>query len=735
MRGRQARRARRDLSHAIDRRCAAVQPNLVSARRVRNDAGDTALLLGRCPEPCLAELLLAGPLTPQRSVELVSGLALAVEALADAGLTARELTPDTVHLDPERGGVLCDAAIPFELFERPTVQDDEHVAYRSPEQLEGDPVDVRSNIYSLGVLLFTALVGAPPFGGTWANVYVAHRDTARPRASERRPGLAPTIDSVIGRAMAVDPADRFDRPTQLAEAAAAVLDVALTIETADASEADPGPAEPRRAEPKRAEPKRAEPQRAEPKPAEQTAAEPKRTPRPRRKSRPRGPLEEPLVAIGSAATAPAPTAPTPAATPRAPARSRKAVAPAPSRPVRKPSKRAHAPRPAAPAAPASPAAAPIGDAKRSPAPSLLATLKRPSRRPASTGGKTNGRTPFLSAPAATAAVAAPGTPNGSGAAVAQPAVAARRGARQSVRSKLHAGADRRRTLVLLGVAGVAVVVGGTALAASISEDDSSARATGDGLSVRLPAGWEQQNLREAGFLRVDHAIAAAPADGRKAGLVAGLVADSAAARRTIEELSGSATPQRSRTHLGRFPAWRYGGVEPTRGVAGNAYVAGTTAGPLMILCHAPSGQGSSPLAECANAASTVELSGARPLSPVVAEESARSLRAGLRTLRTEYLEGRRVLARASVASEQIAAAESLEASVRNAANRIRVIEPPVGAPDLLPLVTALGSLADGYRDLGSAISESDQGAYDAARTAIVEREAALPDETATALGQ
>ena len=725
MRGRQARRAQRDLSHAIDRRCAAVQPNLVSARRVRNDAGDTALLLGRCPEPCLAELLLAGPLTPQRSVELVSGLALAVEALADAGLAARELTPDTVHLDPERGGVLSDAAIPFELFERPTVQDDEHVAYRSPEQLEGDPVDVRSNIYSLGVLLFTALVGAPPFGGTWANVYVAHLDTARPRASERMPGLAPTIDSVIGRAMAVDPADRFDRPTQLAEAAAAALDVALTIETADASEADPGPAKPRRAEPKPAEPK----------PAEQTAAKRKRTPRPRQRPRPRGSLEVPVVAAASAAPAPAPKAPTPAATPRAPARARTAVAPAPSRPVRKPAKRAHAPRPSAPAAPASTAAAPIGDARRSPAPSLLATLKRPSRRPASTGGKTNGRTSFVSAPAATPAVAAPGTPNGSGAAVAEPAVAARRGARPSVRSKLHAGADRRRTLVLLGVAGVAGLVGGIALAASISEDDSPARATGDGLSVRLPGGWEQQNLREAGFLRADHAIAAAPADGRKAGLVAGLVADSAAARRTIEELSGSATPKRSRTHLGRFPAWRYGGVEPTRGVAGNAYVAGTTAGPLMILCHAPSGQGSAPLAECARAASTVELSGARPLSPVVAEESARSLQAGLRTLRTEYLEGRRVLARASVASEQIAAAESLEVSVRNAASRIRVIEPPVGAPDLLPLVTALGSLADGYRDLGSAISTGDQGAYDAARAAIVEREAALPDETATALGQ
>ena len=732
MRGRQARRARRDLSHAIDRRCAAVQPNLVSARRVRDDAGDAALLLARCPEPCLAELLLAGPLTPQRSVDLVSGLALAVEALADAGLTARELTPDTVHLDPERGGVLCDAAIPFEVFERPTVQDDEHVAYRSPEQLEGDPVDVRSNIYSLGVLLFTALVGAPPFGGTWANVYVAHRDTARPRASERRPGLAPAIDSVIGRAMAVDPADRFDRPTQLAEAAAAALDVALTIETADASEADPGAAEPR-----------AEPKPVEPKPAEQTAAEPKRTPRPRRKARPRGSLEVPVVATASAAPAPAPKArtakapapqartpkaptpkaptpkaPTPAATPRAPARARTAVAPAPSRPVRKPSKRAPAPRPSAPAAPAASAAAPLGDAKRSPAPSLLATLKRPSRHPARTGGKTNGRTPFVSAPAATPAVAAPSTPNGSGAAVAQ-----------------RADADRKRTLVLLGVAGVAAVAAGTALAATISEDDSPARATGDGLSVRLPAGWEQQNLREAGFLRVDRAIAAAPADSRNAGLVAGLVADSAAARRTIEDLSGSATPQRSRTRLGRFPAWRYGGVEPTRGVAGNAYVAATTAGPLMILCHAPSGQGSAPLAECASAASTIELSGARPLSPVVAEESARSLRAGLRTLRTKYLEGRRVLARASVASEQIAASESLEASVRKAANRIDAIEPPVGAPDLLPLVTALGSLADGYRDLGSAVSDADQEAYDAARTAIVEREAALSDETATALGQ
>ncbi len=158
---RRPRRTKRQLVRAADVRCAVAHPNLVDARRGRDEYGKPAAILARCLEPSLAELLESGPLTPGRAAELVGGVAAAIDALASAGLVARELTPEHVHLDARRGGLLADAAMPFDLADRPEVRADEHVAYRSPEQLDGERIDIRSNVYSLGILLFTALVGKP----------------------------------------------------------------------------------------------------------------------------------------------------------------------------------------------------------------------------------------------------------------------------------------------------------------------------------------------------------------------------------------------------------------------------------------------------------------------------------------------------------------------------------------------------------------------------------------------
>jgi len=186
-------------------------------------------VLARCPAPCLAELLLSGPLTASQSVELLGGVAAATEALFDAGLVARNLTPEHIHLDPHLGGVLSDRATPLELIAGRALDVDEHLAYRSPEQLEGKPVDLRSNVYSLGALLFTALVGAPPFGGAWSNVYVGHLSATRPRASAVKRDLSPAIDAVIARALAVEPAERYADPTELTCAAAEALHVPLPL--------------------------------------------------------------------------------------------------------------------------------------------------------------------------------------------------------------------------------------------------------------------------------------------------------------------------------------------------------------------------------------------------------------------------------------------------------------------------------------------------------------------------
>ncbi|MEU4313851.1 serine/threonine-protein kinase [Nocardia sp. NPDC024068] len=98
------------------------------------------------------------------------------------------------------------------------------VAYASPEQMQGLPVDPRSDQYSLAATAFNLLTGAKPFPGTNpVAVIMAHAQQPVPSVRERRPDLSPEVDSAIGRAMAKSPEDRFPTSKDFANALGAAL--------------------------------------------------------------------------------------------------------------------------------------------------------------------------------------------------------------------------------------------------------------------------------------------------------------------------------------------------------------------------------------------------------------------------------------------------------------------------------------------------------------------------------
>jgi outer membrane protein assembly factor BamB len=83
------------------------------------------------------------------------------------------------------------------------------VDYVAPEQIRGDRVDGRADVYALGCLLFETLTGTLPFSGASdVAVVYAHLEQEPPRASERRQGIPAAVDAVLARAMAKDPAER-----------------------------------------------------------------------------------------------------------------------------------------------------------------------------------------------------------------------------------------------------------------------------------------------------------------------------------------------------------------------------------------------------------------------------------------------------------------------------------------------------------------------------------------------
>ncbi len=88
--------------------------------------------------------------------------------------------------------------------------------YMSPEQIEGGPLDSRSDIYSLGVTAYHMLSGQPPFGGdSPLAVAVQHLNQPPPPLTNCLPDLPPRLMQVVERMMAKKPADRFSDPAAL----------------------------------------------------------------------------------------------------------------------------------------------------------------------------------------------------------------------------------------------------------------------------------------------------------------------------------------------------------------------------------------------------------------------------------------------------------------------------------------------------------------------------------------
>ena len=156
------------------------------------------------------------------------GVAGALAAAHAAGITHRDLKPDNVFvttlgmpkvldfgiakLRPEQGGNTHTGA----LLGTPH--------YMSPEQAQGHPVDPRSDLYSLGVILFEGATGRVPFEGpALYEVLHQHVSQAPPPPRSARPDLPPAFEAVILRLLAKRREDRFQSAAELSDALAHLL--------------------------------------------------------------------------------------------------------------------------------------------------------------------------------------------------------------------------------------------------------------------------------------------------------------------------------------------------------------------------------------------------------------------------------------------------------------------------------------------------------------------------------
>jgi HEAT repeat protein len=293
---------------------------------------------------------------------------------------------------------------------------------------------------------------------------------------------------------------------------------------------------------------------------------------------------------------------------------------------------------------------------------------------------------------------------------------------QSKRRAVETSRTSRRLLILAAIfVGTAV---GIAIAATTGDGKDDGQLRSDALSLRLPAGWDKTELTRGGFVPLSQAVAATAGGG--AGMVAGLARDA----ESVLDQALPAGASRTAVQLGPLQAWRYPDLRPGRGLVGVAYLAYTSGGQLLIVCHASPADASKRLSQCGRAAATVRLDGERPIALAVVERSNRLLRGALASLKTARLEGRRAFATAPIASEQAAAAKALQESFRAAAQQLDRIETPPGTPSLTALVALLEETAGAYGALGEATAKGDASGYDRARQDVIATEAKVRDEVA-----
>ncbi len=144
----------------------------------------------------------------------------ALDKVHQAEIVHRDIKSGNIMIDEDGRAVLMDFGLARQEQESRLTADYTILGtpnYMSPEQASGEPVDARTDIYSLGIVLYEMLTGAPPFTGkTSFEILRQHIESSVPPPSEIRPDVPEAFDAVVARAVAKSPEDRYQDVRQMA---------------------------------------------------------------------------------------------------------------------------------------------------------------------------------------------------------------------------------------------------------------------------------------------------------------------------------------------------------------------------------------------------------------------------------------------------------------------------------------------------------------------------------------
>ncbi len=198
-------------------------PHVVTVFDIVVDDGRPFLVMEFVDGMTLSELIhREGRIDPARVVSIAEDICSGLAAVHACGIVHRDMKPSNVFLTASGAVKIGDFGIASVASDVTVTRAGEvfgSAPYVSPEQVTGDPVDARADLYSLGCVMFEMATGRPPFvGDEPAALAYQHAHTTPERADAVVPQVPTALASTIERLLAKDPADRPDSADELRHA-------------------------------------------------------------------------------------------------------------------------------------------------------------------------------------------------------------------------------------------------------------------------------------------------------------------------------------------------------------------------------------------------------------------------------------------------------------------------------------------------------------------------------------
>jgi predicted Ser/Thr protein kinase len=196
-------------------------PNVVNVFDTGSDDGTHFIVMEYVQGKTLSQVIKDAPLLPERAVEIAQAVAEALAFAHENGIIHRDVKPGNIMLTQSGDVKVMDfgiarATTSESLTQTATVLGT--ATYFSPEQAQGAPVDARSDVYSLGCVLYEMLTGSPPFSGD-TPVTIAYKHVKEDPVPPSRLGrdIPTQLDAIVLKALAKNPANRYQSANEMAD--------------------------------------------------------------------------------------------------------------------------------------------------------------------------------------------------------------------------------------------------------------------------------------------------------------------------------------------------------------------------------------------------------------------------------------------------------------------------------------------------------------------------------------